>query len=302
MWKSIHPNKGGITAMKKNLFISLIISFITILGLNVSARAETTIIQVTSNSCEDSMPRITGNYVVWQGYVNNNWEIFLYNIDTKATFRITNNSYNDVSPRTDGNYVVWLGASNEGSEIFLYDIAKGGSPTHITIDTNVDCPPRIADGRVVWASHQVTNSVEPGQINLYDIATGHTLQLGDFAADDCSPRINSETVIWNRVDKNDNISLYTYDLAGGTARRAPRDFIWKESPQTDGKLTVSLIHDNNNSEIIIRDSDQEEFEQITHNSINDRHPGINGNYIIWMGGEGQASEIYLALYGTGPFL
>ena len=144
--------------MKRKLLISLIISFITVLGLNVSAQADTTITQVTSNSCEDSFPQIKGNYVVWQGYVDNDWEIFLYDIDTGLDSQITNNDYNDISPRTDGEYVVWFGACNQGGEIFVYDI-NSGITTRITNDANVDSPPRIADGRVVWTSHQVTDSV-----------------------------------------------------------------------------------------------------------------------------------------------
>ena len=56
------------------------------------AWADTTISQVTNNSYEDSFPRIGGDYLVWQGYVGGDWEIFLYNIATGETKQITDKS------------------------------------------------------------------------------------------------------------------------------------------------------------------------------------------------------------------
>jgi hypothetical protein len=37
-------------------------------------------------------------------------------------------------------------------------------------------------------------------------------------------------------------------------------------------------------------------EQVTSNAIEDTYPRISGNRITWMGGQGQASEIFLAVY------
>jgi len=282
--------------MKRKLLISLIISFITVLGLSVSAQAGTTTTQITSNSNEDSMPQIKGNYLVWQAYVGGDWEIKLYDIKTKETLTVTDNDYNDISPRTDGEYVVWFGACNQGGEIFQYNIATGET-TKITNDSNVDSPPKIADGRVVWASHQVTDSVEPGEIKIYDINTGQHDQLTHNQQDDSSPRINSESVIWIQTDGADNSVLFIHDISQGTTQETPGGFIWKDSPQTDGDLTVSMTNDGD-SEIIVRQDGQNGFEQITDNTINDRCPRISGNNIAWVSGEGKASEIYLATYAA----
>ena len=279
--------------MKRKLLISFIISFITVLGLNVSAQADTTTTQVTSNSYEDSMPQIKGDYLVWQGHVNGHWQIFLYNIENEEATRITNNNYDSISPRTDGEYVVWFGACNQGGEVFQYNIATGET-TKITNDSNVDSSPQIADGQVVWASHQVTDSVEPGEIKIYDINTGQHDQLTHTQQDDSSPRINSESVIWIQTDGADNSVLFIHDISQGTTQEAPEGFIWEDSPQTDGDLTVSMTNDGD-WEIIVRQDGQNGFEQVTNNNLDDRYPGISGNYITWMAGEGNSAEIYLAL-------
>ena len=283
--------------MKRKLLISFIISFITVLGLNVSAQADTTTTQVTSNSYEDSMPQIKGDYVVWQGHVNGHWQVFLYNIENEETTQITNNNYDSISPQTDGEYVVWFGACNQGGEVFQYNILTGGT-TKITNDSNVDSPPQIADGRVVWASHQVTDSVEPGEINLFEIG-GSSVQLTTNSLDDVSPRINSEYVVWSQIDEDDNSTLFRYLLPNGPAQPAPEGFIWEDSAQTDGDLTVSMWNDGSDWEIIIRKDGENGFEQVTNNTLDDRYPSISGNYITWMAGEGNEAEIYLALFSIG---
>ncbi|PXF58321.1 MAG: hypothetical protein C4B58_07145 [Deltaproteobacteria bacterium] len=281
--------------MKRKLLISLIISFITVLGLSVSAQADITTTKITSNSYNDSFPNINGDYVVWQGHENGHRQIFLYNIDNEETTRITNNNYDSISPRTDGKYVVWFGACNQGGEIFQYNIATGKT-TRITNDSNVDSPPLIADGRVVWASHQVTGSVEPGEIQIYDIITGQGDQLTHNQKDDSSPRINSESVIWVQTDENGDATLFIYDISEGTIQEVLEGFIWEDSPQSDGGLTVSMWNDSKDWEIYVREDGQNGFEQVTNNTWDDKYPCISGNNIAWMGGEGTASEIYVAHY------
>ena len=283
--------------MKRKLLISFIISFITVLGLNVSAQADTTTTQVTSNSCEDSMPQIKGNYVVWQAYEGGDWEIKLYNMGTGGTLTITDNDYNDISPQTDGDYVVWFGACSQGGEVFQYNIATRET-TKITNDNNVDSSPQIADGRVVWTSHVVGDSIEPGEINLFEIG-GSSVQLTNNPFDDSSSRINNEFVVWLQIDEDDDSTLFIYDIFKGTTQEAPEGFIWEDSPQTDGDLTVSMWNDGSDWDIILRKDGQNGFEQITDNSMNDRYPRISGNNIAWMAGEGQDSEIYVALYDAG---
>jgi beta propeller repeat protein len=284
--------------MKKKLFISLIISFITVLAYNVQAQAETNITQVTSNNYEDSFPCINGDYLVWQAYVSGDWEVFLYDISGDTTTPITNNSYNDISPQTDGEYVVWFGSTNQGGEIFLYEILSGiTKQISSNTDTNVYSPPQIANGLVVWASHEVSGSIEPGEIILYNIETQTKQQLTTTnSLDNSSPKINNESVVWVQIDEDDNSTLYIYPLPNGPTQEAPEGFIWADSPQTDGDLTVSMRNDSNDWEIIVREDGEKGVVQITNNTVNDRYPRISGDNIAWMAGEGHTSEIYIAQY------
>jgi len=297
--------------MKRGLLISLM-AFITILSLNVSAQAEISMTQVTTNSYEDSSPHILGNYLVWQGEVGGDWEIFLCNVATgEDPLQITDNTYSDVSPQTDGNYLVWLGFSQPdsevflpGGEIFLYNILNGDT-TQITNDSDLDSPPQIANGKVVWTSHEVTDSVEPGEIFLYDTANETTSPLSASVdpygtLDDFSPRINGKDVMWIQADDIANTkTVFIHDLAQGITTPAPQGFVWEDSPQTDGELTVLSRYDGNDREIFVHSTTGGGiYEQLTDNDFEDNTVSISGNHIAWVGGEGPTSEIFVASYYT----
>lgn len=255
--------------------------------------------QVVKNSYEDSFPWVKGDCLVWQGNIDGDWEIFLYNMAAQEFCQITDNDYGDISPRTDGNYVVWLGFGSYGGEIFLYDISNGKT-TQITNDTNVDSPPQIANGRVVWTSQEVTESVEPGEIFLHDIESRMTTPvsasvdpLGNL--DDTSPRINDEGVMWVQGDDVGNTALFVYYFGnnGNGPEPAPEGLVWTDSAHTDGDLTVLTRFDGNDREIVVYNASLKTYEQITDNNIEDKDPRISGTHIAWVGGEGQAAEIYV---------
>ena len=90
-----------------------------------------------------------------------------------------------------------------------------------------------------------------------------------------------------------------YDLAAETTNPAPVGFVWEDSPQTDGPLTVFTRHDGNDGEIFIRNVQLNTCDPITHNSMEDRYPCISGDYVAWVGGEGVAAEIYLSGQNAG---
>jgi beta propeller repeat protein len=288
--------------MRKRLPVLEIAIVVTlVLGHNVSAEAAN---RVTRNSYEDSSPHIKGNYVVWQGHIDCDWEIILYDVSTgQCPVRITQNDFDDISPQTDGNYVVWLGFSQPdggvflpGGEIFLYDISTGLT-TRITSDTNVDSYPQIADGRVVWASHVAGDSVEPGEIFLYEIATGVTVQLTNNALDDHSPRINDQSVVWVRADVTGATSLFIHHIGNGT-EPAPDGFVWEDTSQKDGDVKVLTRYDGNDREIFTLNLNLGVYDQITNNNFEDRSPVISGGIIAWLGNKGEASEIYTT--GAAP--
>lgn len=278
------------TILKASLAI-MILSFLILTGV-----ATADALQVTQNTYEDGFPSLKGNYLVWQGKSAGDWEIFLYNIGTQETVQITNNDYNDISPRTDGNCVVWVGYNNQGGEIFLYDITAQ-STTQITNNSFVDNPPQIAAGRVVWTSFEVTDSVEPGDVYLYDIplAAASCLSCGvdpENTLDDTSPKISADQVMWVQTGGAGVIRLL-YDIATNHTTQAPDGFVWQESPQTAGDVSVSTRHDGEDREIFVTSATLKATDQITDNSVEDRSPCISTTTVAWAQGEGPGSDIFV---------
>jgi len=275
--------------MRRKLFTTLVaLGMVMVLGGLL--HAEPTITQITNNTYEDKLPQVKGDYVVWQGKVDGDWEIFLCSVDSSGSaVQITDNDCDDIFPQTDGDYVVWLGFSHSGGQVFLYDIGNG-TTTQITNDDYVDSPPHIAVGRVVWASQVVTDSVEPGEIMLYDVATEVTTQLTDDVLDDSNPRINSDTVFWVQTDEEENSRLFVYDLATGITTEAPEGYVWGDSPQIDENLAVLTRHDGDSREFFVLDTSSRTYHQITDDGLQGRYPSISGCYIAWMA----SGEIFLA--------
>jgi hypothetical protein len=248
---------------------------------------------VTQNACEDDFPHIKGHYLVWQGHADSDWEIFLCDMAFGVNpVQLTDNDYDDISPRTDGSSVVWLAFSQSGGEIFLYDAATGA--VQLTNDNRVDSPPQIANGRIVWASQEVSDSVLPGEIYLHDTATGTTERLTNDSCDDFSPRINADQVVWKQVDGEEEQHLVVYDLNSRTTSLDPPGFIWINDDQRDGDFEVLVRHDGSDREVFIRNTTLDTCNPITHNSTDDRNPSISSPYVAWVGGERETAEIYLS--------
>jgi beta propeller repeat protein len=252
--------------------------------------------QLTVNTYEDAFPHIKGDRVVWQGRAGGSWEVFLYEMDKGGSpIQLTGNTYDDLAPQTDGTYVVWVGYSRQGGEIFFF--APGQGVLQLTDDDKLDSSPQIAGGKIVWESHPVAASVEPGDIFLYDILAGVVSCLscasdGQSTSDDRFPWIDGQFVYWARVKDTGETVLMTVELPNGLAQEGS-GYLWPDSRETDGNLTVLTKHDGHDSELFMRYADVNKVQQITENDYEDRFPAVSGKNVVWVGGEGNSSEIFL---------
>ncbi len=273
-------------------FILSLLLTVSIMVFGPVAGADTTISQVTSNSYKDSHPQIKGDYLVWQGYVGGDWEIFLYDIATGETSQITDNSYDDLSPRTDGSYIVWQAFYDGEWDIFLWD---GTEIQAISDRSAEDLSPQIANGLIVWTSEPFGDDfVGHSEVILYEVGTQTPSALSEDVdpnntLDDSAPKINDEVVMWVQTDDQDNTTLYMYDLGNGTITENP-DYVWRDSLQRDGNLSVLTRHDGHDWEIFLYNSESRRYHQITDNSLQDSYPSISANYVSWKAGE----EIFVA--------
>lgn len=77
--------------------------------------------QLTHASVNSMEPARHGEYTVWQRWVENNWEVILY--DGTEKIQITQSARHDIAPHIRGPLVIWNSQSNDGSqELRTFDI------------------------------------------------------------------------------------------------------------------------------------------------------------------------------------
>jgi beta propeller repeat protein len=319
--------KRSMNIMKSKLSVIVIVLIVS-LGSVGLVGAGTTITPVTGNNYADTSPSIDGDYVVWQGYVNGNWEIFLYNIMSGNTDQITFNAFDDTKPQIDGNYAVWQGFGNlpedqqSGTvdwEIFLYNISSHET-IQVTMNNAQDHSPRIAGNWLAWMQAPGDDS-DVQEIFLFRIPTGPTTPLTDNGRENAILQMDSNTLLWAEIAEPENTALYTCNLTQPNPQPelAPEDYVWTgDTPPRSGDLSVFAQYSVGDAEIFLRDTRTRQLEQITNNSIDDglasidesrvvqtgddtEEAGTTGNFIVWAGGEAQDSEIYLG-FRNGAFI
>jgi len=297
--------------LKPKLLVLLSLALVA-LTAGENLRADAAEIWTTANTTtisHNSFPQLKDNSLVWQARGRtagatsgtDDWEIFLFDIDSQVIIQVTDDDYDDISPQTDGDYVVWQKHhTTRANQIYLYEVHGRNSPGGRRISSNDSMDhyaPHIAEGRIVWTSRLVAQSFEPGQIILYDARDSRGPEMISDNTFDCgSPRIDSETIVWTQDNGNGAATLFTYDLTSESPKPepVPPGFVWGDSPQTDGDLTVLTSHDGTDREIFIYDASLKYYEQITDNDLEDRYPCVSGTSVTWVGGEGEDSEIFLS--------
>jgi hypothetical protein len=249
-------------------------------------------VQITDNDYGDVKPETDGRYVTWASGAAPNGEIFLYDIENGETERLT--------------------------EIWDTD------PT--IMNKKYDHDPKIVDGVVVWVSHNEgvapSEGVEgmlygPGDIWLYNAVDGYYENISrqidpNNEHDDYAFRFDGNRIQWVQNTSGDmttnkyyryyipddedldfDAEYYVEDLTAGTA------YIQTDSPavlvdqQSDGDFFVEAMWINGDREILLNDRQGKSGRFLTNNNINDIQPAIKDNIVVWTGGEGNNSEIYL---------
>ena len=126
--------------------------------------------QITDGTVNNMQPTRQGKYTVWQSWLNDSWNIVLY--DGKTQKEITNDKNHNIAPHIQGSLIVWNKTSLTGEKtIEMYNIDSGAyvtvnDPDGLTVDN-----PRMV---LVYDSiHPNGDIVTKG----FDIFTGEFIQL-----------------------------------------------------------------------------------------------------------------------------
>ena len=126
--------------------------------------------QLTNTSVNNMQPTRHGDYTVWQRWVDNNWEIVLY--DGHNEKQITDSPRHDIAPHIRGPLVIWNSRSNDGTQsLMTYDI-KDRTYTTIADGEGVS----VANPRMI-VMYEAT--YENGDIIMkgFDLVSGEIIPL-----------------------------------------------------------------------------------------------------------------------------
>lgn len=75
--------------------------------------------RLTDTAYNNMEPVAYGNITLWQAWIDNNWEIMMY--DGHVLQQLTNNTLQDVSPHMREGYIVWQTQFKDGWQVAVYN-------------------------------------------------------------------------------------------------------------------------------------------------------------------------------------
>lgn len=152
---------------------------------------------------------ISGDRIVWQQYVDNEWDIYTYLISRPdiGPYPLIDYADGQVSPAIDGNRLVYIDyqGGEFSSNVYLYDM-DDASVTQITTDDDLQQHhPDIYGNYIVYYDGRNGND----DIFMYDIYNEEEIQITDDEADQRNPKIWGRRIVWEDK-RNGNWDIYMH--------------------------------------------------------------------------------------------
>jgi len=127
-------------------------------------------VQITTGDSNNMEPTRQGEYTVWQTWLDNNWEIVLY--DTKEMYRITYSSEADVAPHIRNGLLLWSQLDVDGQRLaYIYNIETREQIIIENTDNELITNARLM---VVFDSQTDNGDVS---VKGYDLVTGEIIPI-----------------------------------------------------------------------------------------------------------------------------
>ena len=253
---------------------------------------------------------------VWQeplgqhtyNYNKLNWDVFLYNLETKELKQLTRNTAAQRNPRLWQNYVVWEDNREDKTKdyygiwnIYLYDLGSG-EETRITTGESDHINPRIRDGKIVWQDNRAnTGNKYRGcencpeynwDIYLYDISAGVEQAVATGPTMECEPDVSGGLVVWTEYRDLNNADILMKDLDTGKVTKVAGNTFHQWQPRVDNGYVVwtdesrgHSINDVNtdfaNADVLLYDTRTGNTTRLTGDWIQSR-PLISGLYVAFL--------------------
>lgn len=310
---------------KKCVTTFLACTFIIPLGLlSNTTKVEAAESVLYSHPSSQQKPILVGNKVVWQDYRSGNFDLFLYDLETKEEVQLSASPIDETEYDFDGEKVVWSEVTEGTYRFYIYNV-QTKETTKLPISALKNAKPKISQNRITWQSstvmlfdlttQEITEIKGPysiqnnpdisgdyivyedyGGINLYQISTKTTKYITDTNATMIAPQIEGDHVVWSdNLYGNKDVFLYSiskdrkYQITS-----APLDQV---DPRVYGDRIVWTDHRNavgsNNKDIYMYDLAASVETQITTNSSSQSLPTIYQDRVIWQDYRSGSGDLYM---------
>lgn len=164
---------------------------------------------INRNNQDKANPDIDGKWVVYQQLDDGkrDWNIYLYNFETKETRQLTRNVNIQQNPRIGGEVVVWEDNRNGKWDIFMYNIKKDIT-TAVTFDEYDNVEPAVHGSKIVWTRYAQDGSSD---IYMVDLQIPKTYSVCVGPGNQIKPDIYVDKVVW-QDDRFGGWNIFQYTL------------------------------------------------------------------------------------------
>jgi len=231
-------------------------------------------------------PAIYGDRIVWDDYLNESRDIYMYDVSTKKKTKISTNESVPSNPAIYGDKIVWEDSRNSSfnppTEIYMYDLSTSSESLIIAGDhPPYLMNPAIYDDKIVWNGCLDDYS----DVFMYDLSTKKETKITTGSSTE--PDIYGNRIVYS-VYSNRNYDIYMYDLSTKKEKKITTDKSYQNQPAIHKDRIVWSDDRNSNDvewtpDIYMHDlSTSKEIRITTSGSA--ENPAIYGDKIVWQDG------------------
>ena len=265
-------------------------------------------------------PSIYGNYIIWVQKEDEEYNIHLYNLNTKEEQILTNNKSRQDNPDIYKNYIVWENIKEyeedefeDNSKIQLIDIILYDINTKQEMKiSKVNCTnrdPKVYDNRVIWVEieydYEFPISINWIRIAIYDIGSGTISYIASNFTNhyqyDLIPDIYQNYIVWTDMRNGDgyntdnpNYDIFLYNCLDKTEKQistktyyegAPKifgDHIYWQEYRNEGKIEGNMF---------VYDLKTKDVEKLFYHDNFAVYYEVTSQYVVWCNGDIQLFDL-----------
>lgn len=190
-------------------------------------------------------PHISGDRVVWMGYINGQDEAFVYDLSENTEKALTDPFSQRSAPYISGDSVLYMNYVEEFNYIYVYNIQNNFEQWIPTVNANREFY-HIYGDRLVWTD---LRNGKP-DVFMYNLSSGQEYRITTESpnAYQETPAVSGDRVVWADT-RSGNYDVYMHDISTGQELNITPNSAAQYYPAISGHRVVWEDTRNGNTDI-----------------------------------------------------